>query len=71
MTRLLASHEAGFRLLRIVLLLLVPAVMLGWQLFSQERDERATLQANGDSLLLLALTAVSYTHLTLPTNREV
>jgi len=56
MTRLLASHVAGFRLLRIVLLLSIPAVLLGWQLFSQVQDERVALKANSDSLTLLAMT---------------
>jgi signal transduction histidine kinase len=56
MTRLLASHIAGFRLLRIVLLLSIPAVLLGWQLFSQVQDERVALKANSDSLTLLAMT---------------
>ena len=56
MTRLLASHIAGFRLLRIVLLLSIPAVLLGWQLFSQVLDERVALKANSDSLTLLAMT---------------
>ncbi len=56
MTHLLASHIAGFRLLRIVLLLAIPTVLLGWQLFSQVWDERANLKASGDGLMLLSLT---------------
>jgi signal transduction histidine kinase len=57
MTRMLASHVAGFRLLRIVLLLALPAVLLGWEIFAQGLHDRAALRASNDGLTLLALTA--------------
>jgi signal transduction histidine kinase len=56
MVQMLASHAAGYRLLRIIVLLFIPIAYLGFELGADTLHERTLARANRDGTSLLGLT---------------